>query len=58
MIRARGDRRWYLVYHDEKEQLRMSWPVTGGNSSESLMDASVSVKVAKILGLASADRSS
>src|SRR5271170_3235620 len=39
MIRARGERRWYLVYQEEKEQLRISWPVTGGNSSDSLMTA-------------------
>jgi len=32
MIRARGERRWYLVYQAEKEQFSMSWPVTGGNS--------------------------
>jgi hypothetical protein len=34
MIRARGLRRWYFVYHEEKEQLRMSWPVTGGKSKD------------------------
>jgi len=48
MIRARGERRWYLVYHDEKEQLRISWPVTGGNSSESLMDGRRVFQVAMI----------
>lgn len=34
MMRARGLRRWYFVYQEEKEQLRMSWPVTGGKSED------------------------
>jgi hypothetical protein len=35
MIRARGDRRWYLVYHDENEQFKISCPVTAGKSIDS-----------------------
>jgi hypothetical protein len=30
MIRARGDRRWYLAYQAENEQFKISCPVTGG----------------------------
>ena len=45
MIRARGERRRYLEYHNEKEQLIISWPVTGGNSNKSSIQLAVNFSV-------------
>jgi hypothetical protein len=49
MILALGDRWWYFVYQDEKEQFNMSWPVTGGKSRFSC-DIATSVRQLRKVG--------